>query len=262
MAHIHCSFYSKALGFRTSIEVYLPQPDGDSPDWSVARLSQKIPVLYFLPGFTNDESEFTRHSKIGRSIEEYLVALVIPAVHRTVYVDIGKTHRYFTYLTEELPALVQSFFPISSRREDTCVAGLSMGGYGAIKIGLTLPERYAAAASLAGVLDYAQAASTQPFWAEDRRFNFGDQHNLVGGPHDVFHLARCLAAADGPKPRLYAIAGTEDFVYEGNQAFHSLAASLGLDYTFEDGPGRHDWDDFDPLLDRLMAWFNFEKHGS
>jgi putative tributyrin esterase len=262
MAHIYCSFYSKALGFSTSIEVYLPQPDRDLPGWSVGQLSQKIPVLYFLPGFTDDETQITRYSTISRFIEDYRVALVIPAVQRTVYADIGKTYRYFTYITEELPALVQSFFPISSRREDTYVAGLSMGGYGAIKIGLTLPERYAAAASLAGVLHYAQAASTDPGWADDRRFNFGEQDNLVGGPHDVFHLARCLAAADGPKPRLYAIAGTEDFVYEGNQAFRSLAASLGLDFTFEEGPGRHDWDDFDPMLARLLAWFNFEKHSS
>lgn len=260
MAHLTCSFYSKALGFRTRLEAFLPQPDRESPNHSVAVPEGKFPVLYLLHGYSSDENEWLGDSTIARYIEDYSLVVVIPSVQRTTYVDIAETHRYWTYLSEELPALTRSFFPISDRREDTFVAGLSMGGYGAFKLGLSFPSRYAAAASIMGVLDFAQVAQKETWWEDDRRFNFGDHVELEGGPHDLFHLARQMAESPGSKTRLYACSGTEDFVYPGNQSFKALAESMGLDFTFEEGPGDHSWEYFDPMIPRMLDWLGVQKH--
>jgi putative tributyrin esterase len=259
MALLTCSFYSKALKFRTKIEVYLPQPDRESPPWTVNNPSSKFPVLYLLHGYSNDENEWTRFSTFGQYIEDYPVVVVMPSLQRSTYVDISSSHRYWTYLSEELPAIAQSFFPISDLREDTFVAGISMGGYGAFKLGLTFPERYAAAASFIGVLNLHQE-SVKSWWKDDVRLNFGENTALEGGPHDLFHLARQMAALPGPKTRLYACTGTEDFVYDGNRAFKSLAESLGLDLTYADGPGDHSWSYVDPMIPRMLAWLRLQPY--
>jgi putative tributyrin esterase len=258
MAFMSCNFYSVALGFRTKMEVYLPQPNGKTLDWTRGKPARKYPVLYLLHGFSSDENEWTRLSTIARYIEEYPVVVVIPSVHRNTYTDLGSAYRYWTFLSEELPALTQAFFPISDRRQDTFVAGLSMGGYGAFKLGLTYPERYAAAASFIGVLNLVQRALVEPDWQKDIRFNFGDPASLEGGPHDLFHLARQMAASEGPKTRLYACTGTEDFVYPGNLAFKQLVESLGLDFTYEEGPGIHSWEYVDPMIPRMLAWLGLQ----
>jgi S-formylglutathione hydrolase FrmB len=254
------NFYSKALGFKTRLSAYLPQPDSYSKNWAVTTPPGKFPVMYLLHGYTMDEEEWVQLSTLGRYIENYPLVVVMPSVQRSVYADIGETHRYWTYLTEELPALVRTFFPVSDRREDTYVAGLSIGGYGALKLGLTFPERYSAAASISGVLNFAQEAQTQDWWVHDRRFNFGDQDKLTDGPHDLFYLARRMAASPGAKTRLYACSGSEDFVYPGNQEFKQLAEGLGLDFTFEVGPGDHSWDNFDPMFAHILEWLKIQPH--
>ncbi len=140
------------------------------------------------------------------------------------------------------------------------MAGLSMGGYGAYKLGLSFPDRFAAAASFIGVLDFAQAADKETWWEHDRRFNSGDQASLEGGAHDLFPLSRKMAESNGPKTRLYACTGSEDFVYEGNQAFRHLAESLGLDFTYEEGPGEHNWAYVDSMIPRMLKWLGVQPH--
>ena len=240
------------------MEVYLPQPKGEPLNWTKWKPVRKYPVLYLLHGFSSDENEYTRLSTIGRYIEDYPVVVIIPAVQRSVYVDIGDVIHYWTFLGEELPVLVQAYFPISDRRQDTFVAGISMGGYGAFKLGLSYPQRYAAAASFIGWLNFAQAAHQVPILQNDMQLNFGSLASQEGGPNDLFHLVRQMAASEGPKTRLYACTGTEDFVYPGNLAFKQLAESLGLDFTFEEGPGEHNWEYIDPMLPRMLKWLGLE----
>jgi len=110
------------------------------------------------------------------------------------------------------------------------------------------------------VLNFAQVAQTESRWENDWRFNFGDQARLEGGPHDLFDLASQMAESHGPKTRLYACTGTEDFVYEGNQAFKGLAEALGLEFTFEEGPGEHNWAYVDPMIPRMLDWLGLPPH--
>ena len=252
MALIQCDFYSETLQLSTSMNVILPQP---------ARA--RYPVLYLLHGLSDDHTTWLRRTSIERYAEPLGLAVVMPAVHRSFYTDMACGNRYWTFVSQELPALARGFFPISRQREDTFVAGLSMGGYGAFKLALSFPQRFAAAASLSGALDqvggmeYADAAFL------DELVNiYGDLGKLAGSPNDVMHLARQLARPARPKPRLYQCCGTEDFLYHQNLRFRDQARALGLDLTYEEGPGEHEWGYWDRMIQRVLAWLPLKSRPS
>ena len=112
-------------------------------------------VLYLLHGLGGDCEEWTRFSKIEYYAKKYNFIIVLPEVGRSFYCDTAYGANYFTYVADELPAICGKWFRLDSRRENTFIAGESMGGYGAVKIGLSRPWRFSAIASLSGVLDYA-----------------------------------------------------------------------------------------------------------
>src|SRR5206468_7967478 len=147
------------------------------------------PVLYLLHGLSDDDTIWLRRTSIERYVAPLGLAVVMPQVHRSFYTDGVYGGRYWTFLSEELPELVGSLFRVSGRREDTFVAGLSMGGYGALKWALRQPQRFAAAASLSGAVDVARLRGGR-FRSEDPRMFeriFGDQE-IAGTPDDLLWL--------------------------------------------------------------------------
>jgi S-formylglutathione hydrolase FrmB len=130
-----------------------------------------------------------------------------------------------------------------------------MGGYGAFKWAMACPERFAAAASLSGVLDLAhEPPGEDPEREAGLRLVFGDLDRLAGSPNDLFYLARKLAQRSGPKPKLYQCCGVDDFLYSQNVRFRKQAQSLALDLTYEEGPGDHDWAYWDQQIQRVLDW--------
>ncbi|HSN74699.1 MAG TPA: alpha/beta hydrolase family protein [Anaerolineae bacterium] len=244
MALIQCDFFSETLQLSTSMNVILPQP---------AR--PRYAVLYLLHGLSDDHTTWLRRTSIERYVDPLGLAVVMPAVHRSFYADMARGNRYWTFVSEELPALVSGFFPISRKRDETFVAGLSMGGYGAFKLALSQPQRFAAAASLSGALDQAGAMqAVEPAWRAEMETIYGDLDSVTGSPNDVMHLARQVAKSTDSKPRLYQCCGTEDFLYDQNVRFRDQASALGLDLTYEEGPGEHEWGYWDRMIQRVLAW--------
>ena len=140
MAFLQCSFHSDVLGRACSMNVILPQKVTTQIGMtSSGGGNRRYPVLYLLHGLSDDHTIWSRRTSIERYAAEYELAVVMPDGERGFYTDMMQGPRYWTMLTEELPAIAASFFPISTRREDTYVAGLSMGGYGALKCALRLP---------------------------------------------------------------------------------------------------------------------------
>lgn len=250
MAWVQCQFYSETLNLSTGINVFIPQHAAIQVSGS-----GKLPVLYLLHGLSADHTDWMRHSFIERYAENKGIVVVMPSVGRSYYTDMKYGSPYFTFLSEELPVIVRALFPISDRREDTFVAGMSMGGYGAFKLGLSFPERYAAAASLSGGLDIASRMSgpnnVQP---HELIAIFGDVAELKGSPNDLLYLLDKLKEYDGNKPMLYQCCGTEDFLYHDNQTFRQHAIDLGIEVTYEEGHGEHDWDYWDPKIQRMLDW--------
>src|SRR5215211_3786089 len=153
MAHLRCDFFSDTLGLSTSMTVILPQPTQNQIGMAGAAAEGPPPVLYLLHGLSDDDTIWLRRTSIERYVAPLGLAVVMPQVHRSFYTDEHYGGRYWTFLSEELPDLVGSWFQVSQRREDTFVAGLSMGGYGALKWALRQAGRFAAAACLSGAVN-------------------------------------------------------------------------------------------------------------
>jgi S-formylglutathione hydrolase FrmB len=185
----------------------------------------------------------------------------MPAVHRSFYTDMTNGYKYWTYVSEEVPARAREMFPLSGKREENFVAGLSMGGYGAFKMALRHPDRFAAAASLSGALDVAGMAKNadDPDWKTELSTIFGDLNKVGGSDNDLFHLAAQVAQSDQPKPKLFQWCGTEDFLYESNVKFRNFVQKLPLDLTYSDGPGDHTWGYWDVQIQNVLAWLPLKQ---
>jgi S-formylglutathione hydrolase FrmB len=206
---------------------------------------------------SDDHTIWLRRTSIERYVEELGIAVVMPSVHRSFYTDMKQGLKYWTFISEELPFLAQSFFPLSTKREENFVAGLSMGGYGAFKLGLSFPERYAAAASLSGALDMERWVYEE----QEYQWIFGGVEQFKGSSNDLFHLSEKVATSTDSKIRLYQCCGTEDFLYEHNQRFLDHARKLQLDLTYEEEPGTHSWAYWDTKIQRVLSWLELKpKH--
>ena len=161
MALLNCDVFSDVLGLSTSLTVILPQATTTQIGMTGNARDADPPLLYLLHGLSDDHTIWLRRTSIERYVAPLGLAVVMPQVHRSFYTDEVYGNRYWTFLSEELPELVHGFFRLSRRRADTFVAGLSMGGYGAMKWALRCPERFAAVASLSGAVDIASRQQDQ-----------------------------------------------------------------------------------------------------
>ncbi len=263
MAFIQCDFFSDTLGLSTSMNVILPQETTRQIGMDGAAAANACPVLYLLHGLSDDHTIWQRRTSIERYAAPLGLAVIMPNVGRSWYADMACGLKYWTFISEELPEVCRGFFPLSHRREDTFVAGLSMGGYGAFKLALTKPESFAAAASLSGALDMIyrlEQASQDDDWHRELTHVFGPLDQLTGSIHDTMALAQQLAVSDRPRPSLYQCCGSGDFLIDHNRRFHEHARRLGLDLVYEEDPGyEHTWDYWDLTIQRVLDWLPLER---
>lgn len=254
MALIECRFFSEVLGLSTSMTVILPQQTRNQIGMETVQVKEKHPTLWLLHGMSDDDSIWLRRTSIERYVAPLGIAVVMPQVHRSFYVDMEYGYNYWTFLSEELPQIARSFFPLSEAREDNFVAGLSMGGYGALKWALRQPERFAAAASLSGGVNRAKPpAQNSPAGFKDYHLVFGDK-KVEGTENDLFWLIKQADQSVGPKPKIYQCCGTEDFLYEDNVLFRDACRKTNLDFTYEEEPGTHEWGYWDQKIQDVLNW--------
>lgn len=246
------SVYAASLCSETDLTVLLPYDSaGDAPQTPCR-------VVYLLHGLGGNQDCWTRYTAVERYARSYGVAVVMPNAYRSFYTDMRYGRPVFQYITEELPQLVSGLFRVSTRREDSFIAGQSMGGYGCLKCALSCPERYAAVGAISGVTDFRRRFpidKSDYTRAADMQQIFGEEP-VCAPQDDLFVLARRVAALPGERqPRIFTCCGTEDFLYDHNRRFRELAQSLPLDYRYEEWPGVHDWAFFDAAIQRVLAFF-------
>jgi putative tributyrin esterase len=243
MALIRCDFAAETLEIDTSMTVLLPQREDDAPP----------PVLYLLHGLSDDHTGWTRWTSIERYAAAKGLAVVMPQVHRSFYANEAYGMRFWDFLSQELPRVVERFFRVSTRRADTYVAGLSMGGYGAFKWALREPERFAAAAGLSGALDlaYMQQFDLRPHMRELVGRVFPDRV-VAGGDEDLLHLVK--TADPARLPRLMLRCGTEDHLVKQNERFVAACRRAGVELDAGFGPGAHEWAYWDCQIPAVLDW--------
>lgn len=253
MALIQCNFFSDVLGLSTSMTIILPQQTRGQVGMKGIAIGDRHPTLWLLHGGSDDDTIWLRRTSIERYVSELGLAVVMPQVHLSFYTNMVHGGQYATFLMEELPMIARSFFPLSHSREDNFVAGLSMGGYGALKWALTKPDQIAAAAGLStanfSTMTFGDSLQRAPFL----RNVFGEE-SQEGTDNDLYYLIKQCEKADGPLPSIYQTCGTADFLYEQNVELKQAFERSALNFTYLEEPGTHEWGFWDKTIQDVLAW--------
>lgn len=200
-----------------------------------------FPVFYLLHGLSDDYSIWHRRTRIEAYVASRGVIVVMPDGYRGFYTNANEGPAYFDYMTKDLVDCVDRIFPTRRSRNGRCVGGLSMGGYGALRMALGRPDLFASATSHSGALLVASGAKSSLQGPELNRI-FG--RKPAGSDHDLLELARrCKKAGTLPKIRIDC--GTEDFLLEHNRQYHQHLDKMGIAHEYQEFPGNHNWDYWD-----------------
>ena len=249
MALIDFKFFSEKLQVCTEVYIIMPQKSTVGQIGIDSEASnEKYKCMYLLHGLSDDHTIWLRRTAIERYAAEHGICVVMPAAGRSFYTDMKYGGAYYSYISEELPRLMKEFFNISDKREDTYIAGLSMGGYGALKIALRNPENYCAAIALSPVANIFNEIfhdTEIPIFGED--LNIPDED-------DIYKLVK-MKNGEPNKPRIYHSIGTDDFMYDDNVKLNRIMEELDYDYTYKAIPARvHSWDLWDEEIANALNW--------
>ncbi len=242
------NLYSKELKMNTQVSVILPDTVEEGKSYK---------TLWLLHGLKGDHTSWMRNSSIERYAHKYKIAVVMPNVQRSWYTDTAYGMNYFSYITKELPEICRSHFKgMSEKREDNIVAGLSMGGYGALKAALRCPLQYGACISLSGSLDICRRG--RPLYTKEWKalfdFELQDALELEGGENDLFALVRKNHREGLPFPKIYLWCGEEDSLLPISEQFHFLLATFGISHRYHHSEGDHSWRWWDQEIRPALAY--------
>lgn len=250
MAFLQIQFFSEALVVASTVNVILPEAN-QGIGMGKSGTSEPPAVLYLLHGYSDDHSIWMRRTSVERYAANHNLAVIMPAVNHSFYCNEAYGERYWDYVSEELPKTMHRFLRLSDDPGKTYVAGLSMGGYGAMRLALTYPERFAAAASFSGAIDITGVVGRHEKDGTAARV-FGDVTDLKGTEVDNLFLMKKNANAP-KKPRLYISCGTKDFLYNMHQAVVPQLIESGWDVTRHDEPeATHEWGFWDQEIKKFI----------
>lgn len=263
MALIHVTFFSESLGMDVGVDVILPQKATRQIGMAAATREGKHPTLWLLHGSSDDHTIWQRRTSIERYAAPLGLAVVMPAVQHSSYANMAHGGRFYDYVSEELPRVMRDFFPLSDKREDNFIAGLSMGGMGCMKIGLANPDKYAAIGCLsafASDIDTPRAprggAAASEQFNRRRAILYGDR-DLHGTEEDTWGNARKIVAEGLPAPRIFHSTGKDDFLVEGSRQSKEFFESFPgnpFDYQYSEYPGAHTWEYWDEHIQDFLKY--------
>ncbi len=235
MAILRCTLRSTMLMNDTNFNIILPDKRLHAPK-----------VLYLLHGYQQYFGSWLNQSSVARYAAGKNLCIVMPDGGRSFYSDMAMTgENYYSFITNELPRFLKSQLGINPSREETAVAGLSMGGYGALKIGMRNPGRFSLIGAFSPACDIIKIAQENPALT---KAICGDKP-VKDSEHDLRRLANELKPDKAPKILHYC--GSSDFMIEQNRAFRDFMQSFGFDYTYFEEEGAHEW----PLWDKWAKEF-------
>ncbi len=237
MAIFRCTFRSTMLMNDTNLNIIMPD-----------KRLRRPKVLYLLHGYQQHFGSWLNQSSLARYVNGKNIAVIMPDGGRSFYSDMVMTgEHYYSYITRELPVFLRSQFNIEPTREETAVAGLSMGGYGALKIGMSNPDKFSLIGAFSPACDIIKIVNEHPALATAICGNT----DVEGGKHDLYALAKDMCGKEQPRPEILHFCGSNDFMIDENRTFRDFMQTLPVNYSYHEEPGTHDW----PLWDKWIAEF-------
>ncbi|MBR2509249.1 MAG: esterase family protein [Lentisphaeria bacterium] len=252
-AFCQCGFFSESLGMCVNINVIVPQNSNSNIGIAQLNSSKKLfPVIYLLHGLSDDYSIWSRRTSIELFAAPYECIIVMPSGGRSFYRNMASGPKYKDFITKDLPNFIESTFPAEPCRESRYICGLSMGGYGALAIGLEFPERYSKIAAFSSVADIHYFADK--YLTPEEKKSIFKADKLEGTSDDLFYLAEKTVSSPD-RPQILLACGTEDFLYESNIKFFRHLENIKYPYTSIEVPGIHNWVFWNEQIQNALKFF-------
>ena len=289
MAILHMNIPSEAMGRTVTLNAYVPA--------EALKEGEELKALYLLHGVQGSYINWAMSTNLSRiaalhnmavmesaSLEDSAengaadpakrakrLAIFMPSAGNGFYHKIpggddpswhepfGHKHDYETFFGEELPLKMQAMFPLSPLREDTAIAGLSMGGYGALRTALLYPERFSLAGGLSSALMTRRSREeldAAGFWADRdmRSLIFGDFEKARTDEREDVESAILAKHARGEKlPEIYLACGSSDPLLPLSRNLSAALTAAGVPHTYEEHEGAHEWRFWEWGLTRLLT---------
>jgi putative tributyrin esterase len=260
MATFHIDFYSNALKRITPVTAVIPVEKPEIPGFPKPEPNKPFRTVYLLHGYSGCNVDWLYGSRISALSMLFNVAAVMPSCNNSFYLDDAIKNEYYEkYVCEELVDFTRKAFPLSHAREDTAVAGLSMGGYGALHSGLKHGDVFGSVFAFSSALITDEIAKLKegegnavaPY--SYYRHVFGDLSKLTGSDKDLKALAK-KAAGNGWMPKIFMACGTEDFLLDRNRDLHRFFSENGIAHEYRESAGVHNWAFWDEYIEKAFEW--------
>ncbi len=241
MAFATINYHSGSLQKASSFNIVFPDDPNVPRPWS---------VFYLLHGLSDDHTIWMRRTSIERYVAGLPLVVVMPDGGRGWYTNAEQGYRYEDDLTKDIVGLVDRTFPVKAERSGRAIGGLSMGGYGAVKVGIKHHDMFASVNSHSGAVGILHDPErVQGLGLEFQRV-FGTKP--ADGPEDPFSLVKSVD--HGRLPALRLDCGTQDFLLDQNRSFHKHLDELHIAHEYEEFAGGHDWAYWDLHVQQAIAF--------
>ncbi|RSX56142.1 acetylesterase [Bifidobacterium dolichotidis] len=252
MSHITVNFKSKALMRAVTYHVLLPTDEA-----SGVMAEPPFKTLYFLNGFTSSAQELIEYLPFRKQGELKHIAVVMPDGENSFYLDHAERYsNYSSYVTKELIEETRRLLPLSTKREDTFLGGLSMGGYGALINGALHRDLFSKVACMSPVIDMFRMSRELPAIAlKDSMLDalFGTEEQFKSSP--MYPINAWSEGNPNDLPELYMCVGQQDaMVHDQIKEFYTQVRAIGASVQLDEAPGEHDLGFWDPLMDDVFSF--------
>lgn len=262
MAIFEINFYSKMLKRSTTLMAVLPVDRFDK-SFSKKTDVDNLKTLYLLHGYAGNHMDWLYGAQIVELSLRFNVAIFMPSGENSFYLDDEDKEAYYSeFLGKELIEFTRNVFPIPEEKNKTLIGGLSMGGYGALRNGLKYNEVFGGIIALSSALIVHKIAGITPDFNNGiasykyYRHVFGDLNSLIGSDKDINALAKKLKEESADIPRIYMACGKDDFLIQENRDLYNYLKQIGLDVTYEEDEGTHDWQFWNKYIFKAFEWVN------
>lgn len=276
MGILRFNYRSELLSLATNITVCYPtrhlttklgyqDPNTEKGDKLAYSPGMKFQTVYLLHGGSEDDTVPYRYTQLEEFAERNMVMLVSPSVNDSLFANTRYGFKYFDYLTQELPIVIQSLFASAPGRENTFAMGLAMGGNGALALGLLRPDLYAAVVDLSGGIGLTLDREN---YKESLGWDFPLVRNallgedaFIGSEHDLRFHAERIQREGREAPTFFIGVGADDFIRERVYRDYAALQELGFDARYEETPGMgHDYGYWNMYLDKaLSSWLPLKR---
>lgn len=266
MAFMRVEFFSRILHMAVAADVVIPQSATHEIGLDSREAKDgKHPVLWLLHGATDDHTTWQRRTSIERYAAKRGLAVVMPSGHLSSYMDMAHGGDFYHYIAEELPEIMRGFFPLSDRREDNFIAGNSMGGYGALKIGINYPGQYEAVGCFSSAAGSGRPIANNSGLFDDETWKmrtlmqYGGK-DLRGTYEDTYYMAEKNKGLP-VLPRIFHSCGKDDFLVDRAREMRDFFMSLEGNpyrYVYEECEGVHEWEYWDAHIVDFLEFLKLD----